>query len=120
MSRLLVVRAAMGAAGLAIMLVSGAARAQQTRIDPSALQSAGCFGQAACDVEGVQLSVSSGTLVSKVLNGATGFGVSGGASGPEIDIGETLNVDAGEARNVLEIQFLFLFNGPEFGDKAEK
>lgn len=121
MSRLSVVRAAVGAAGLAVMVLPGAASAQETtRIDASALQSAGCFGQAACEVEGVQLSVSSGTIVSKVLNDATGFGVSGGASGPEIDIGETLNFDAGEARNVLEIQFLFLFNGPEFGDKAER
>ena len=121
MSRLSALRAALGAAGVAIMLVPGAARAQQTTtIDASALQSAGCFGQAACEVEGVQLSVSSGSFVGKELNGATGFGVSGGASGAEIDIGETLTVDAGEARNVLEIQFLFLFNGPEYGDKAEK
>ena len=91
MSRLSVGSAALAAAGM--MVLSGVAGAQETtRIDPSALQSAGCFGQAACDVEGVQLSVSSGTIVSKVLNGATGFGVSGGASGPEIDLGETLTV----------------------------
>jgi hypothetical protein len=121
MSRLSVVRAALVAAGAGVMLVPGAAGAQQTTtIDASALQSASCFGQASCTVEGVDLSVNSGSLVSKTLNGATGFGVSGGASGPEIDIGEILTVDAGEARNVLAIQFLFLFNGPEFGDKAEK
>ena len=118
MSRLSVGSAALVAVGM--MVLSGTASAQQTtRIEASDLET-GCFGQASCEVEGVQLSVSSGTIAKKSLNGATGFGVSGGASGPEIDIGETLTVDAGEARNVLEIQFLFLFNGPEFGDKAER
>jgi hypothetical protein len=119
MSRLSVGSAALAAAGM--MVLSGVAGAQETtRIEASDLESVGCFGQADCDVEGVELSVSSGTIAEKSLNGATGFGASGGASGPEIDLGETLTVDAGEARNVLEIQFLFLFNGPEFGDKAER
>lgn len=119
MSRLSVGSAVLAAAGM--MVLSGAAGAQETtRIEASDLESVGCFGQAGCDVEGVALSASSGTIAKKSLNGATGFGVSGGASGPEIDLDETLTVDAGEARNVLEIQFLFLFNGPEFGDKAER
>jgi hypothetical protein len=120
MSRLSVARTALGAVCLAATLPSGAARAQEsTRIDAAALEAEGCFGQAACEAEGVQLSVSGGTIAKKTLNGATGFGVSGGASGPEIDIGETLFVDAGDPRGVRAIKFLFLFNGPEFGDKAE-
>ena len=119
MSRRSTVRAVFAAVG--VMVLSGTAGAQETtRIEASDLESGGCFGQPGCEVEDVELSVSSGTIAKKSLNGATGFGVSGGASGPEIDLGETLTVDAGEARNVLEIQFLFLFNGPEFGDKAEK
>ena len=68
----------------------------------------------------MQLSVSSGTIAIKVATGATGFGVSGGAAGSEIDIGETLSVDVGDVRNITEIKFLFLYNGPEFSDKAEK
>jgi len=121
MSRLSVVRAAVGAAGLAVMVLPGAASAQETtRIDAAALDAVGCFGQATCEVEGVQLSVSSGTIAKKVTTGATGFGVSGGAAGSEIDIGETLSVDVGDARNITEIRFLFLYNGPEFSDKAEK
>jgi hypothetical protein len=116
-----VARAALAAVCLASALLAGAVRAQEsTRIDAAALETAGCFGQAACEAEGVQLSVSGGTIVKKALNGATGFGVSGGASGPEIDIGETLYVDAGAPRGIRAIKFLFLFNGPEFGDKAEK
>ncbi len=121
MSRRYMVRAVLAAAGLAVMVLPGAANAQETtRIDASALDASGCFGQAACQVEGVQLSVSSGTIAKKVATGATGFGVSGGAAGSEIDIGETLSVDVGDARNITEIKFLFLYNGPEFGDKAEK
>ena len=66
------------------------------------------------------VSTTGGVLAKKVLNGATGFGVSGGASGSEIDIGETLRVDFGQPRTVIAIKVLFLFNGPEFDDKAEK
>src|SRR5687767_12298965 len=95
MSRRSTVRAVLAAVGM--MVLSGAAGAQETtRIEASDLESGGCFGQAGCDVEGVELSVSSGTIAKKSLNGATGFGVSGGASGPEIDLDETLTVDAGE------------------------
>ena len=121
MSRRFMVRAVLAAAGVAVMVLPGAASAQETtRIDASVLDASGCFGQAACEVEGVQLSVSGGTIARKVATGATGFGVSGGAAGSEIDIGETLSVDVGDARNITEIKFLFLYNGPEFGDKAEK
>jgi hypothetical protein len=121
MSRRYMVRAVLAAASLAVMVLPGAASAQETtRSDASALDASGCFGQPACEVEGVQLSVSSGTIARKVATGATGFGVSGGAAGSEIDIGETLSVDVGDARNITEIKFLFLYNGPEFSDKAEK
>jgi hypothetical protein len=114
-------RAALAVAAIIGTSLAGSAGAQETtRIDASGLDANGCFGQAACEVEGVQLSVGSGTLAKKSLNGATGFGASGGASGAEIDIGETLNVELDAVRNVLAIKFLFLFNGPEYGDKAEK
>ena len=71
-------------------------------------------GRSACAVQGVALSAipSSRVLTVKTLNGVSGFGVSGGASGNEIDIGETLRVEIGQARNVKSIKFLFLFNGP--------
>ena len=49
----------------------------------------------------------------------TGLGVSGGASGSEIDIGQSLRVGFPAPRTVTKIEVLFLFNGPEFNDKAE-
>ena len=118
MSRGLGVRAVLALVGLAAW--SAASSADTITIDPNSLQAAGCFGQTSCTVEGVGVSSVGGPLVQKSLNGATGFGVNGGASGAEIDIGEVLNVSFGEPRSVVAIKVLFLFNGPEYSDKAEK
>lgn len=121
MSRHVVVPAAVAAAGVMILSMAGSASAQEAeRVEAAALEANGCFGRAECEVGSVQLSVNSGTLAKKSLNDATGFGISGGAGGNEIDINEILHVEVDQARNVLAIKFLFLFNGPEFGDKAEK
>ncbi len=111
-------RAILAVAGLVAASAAGAA--STITIDPASLQAAGCFGLSTCSVEGVTVSSVGGTLVQKSSSGATGFGVNGGASGPEIDIGEALNVNFGEPRSVVAIKVLFLFNGPEFNDKAEK
>ncbi|MGH8242954.1 MAG: hypothetical protein ACRETY_06345 [Steroidobacteraceae bacterium] len=123
MSGRVVLPAAVAAAGLLVISLPRSADAQQAiTIDSSDLGN--CIGQPTCVVEGVELSASvgagGGTIATKTLLGATGFGVSGGGAGGEIAIDETLHVDAGAARNILEIKFLFLFNGPEFGDPAEK
>jgi len=118
MSRVSSVHAVLAAVGL---FGATAATATETlTIDAIALQAAGCFGLSACAVEGANLSTGGGTLAQKVQSGATGFGVNGGPSGPEIDIGETLNVTFTQPRSVVAIQVLFLYNGPEFSDKAEK
>ena len=118
MSRGFGVRVVLALVGLAAW--SAASSADTITIDPSSLQAAGCFGQTSCTVEDVGVSSVGGSLVQKSLNGATGFGVNGGASGAEIDIGEVLNVSFGEPRSVVAIKVLFLFNGPEYDDKAEK
>lgn len=115
--------AVLAAAGLAGMCIAGAAGATNTNtisIDPDALHAAGCFGLASCEIDGVQLSAVGGALARKSHNGRVGFGVNGGSAGAEIDIGEKLVVDFGQPRSVVAIKFLFLYNGPEFGDKAEK
>jgi len=117
------VHAVYAAAGLLGIFMAGSASAQQTiTIDVTALNANNCFGQVSCTVQGVALSAipSGRVLAAKTLLNASGFGVSGGASGNEIDIGETLRVGIGQARNVQSIKFLFLFNGPEFSDRAEK
>src|SRR6185295_12614770 len=123
MSRRSMVHAVYAAAGLLGIFMAGSASAQQTiTIDVTALNANNCFGQVSCTVQGVALSAipSGRVLAAKTLLNASGFGVSGGASGNEIDIGETLRVGIGQARNVQSIKFLFLFNGPEFNDRAEK
>lgn len=55
----------------------------------------------------------------KTTAGVTGVGVTGGASGNEIDIGESI-VGSSDTGFVLESTTLaFLFDGPEFGDVEE-
>lgn len=121
MSRPSMVHAVLAAAGLLGFSVAGDASAQEAlSIDVSALKAKGCFGQAVCALDGLEVSTSGGVLAKKDSNGATGFGVSGGPSGSEIDIGETLRVDIDQSRTILAIQILFLYNGPENDDRAEK
>jgi hypothetical protein len=119
MSRRSKVHAVLAVAAIFGSSLAGSASAQEAiTVDVSALEANGCFGQPACAVEEVALSTSSGNLAQKDRNGASGFGVSGG--GNEIGIGETLRVEVDHARNVVAIQFLFLYNGSEFGSGAEK
>ncbi len=121
MSRQTMVRAVLATVGLMGASVAGATGTPDPNsIDTAALQAAGCFGKSACVVNGASLSATGGVLAKKSGNGATGFGVSGGAAGAEIDIDEILHVDFGQPRSVVAIKVLFLYNGPEFGDKAEK
>lgn len=55
----------------------------------------------------------------KTTAGVTGVGVTGGASGNEIDVGESI-VGSSETGFVLESTTLaFLYDGPEFGDVEE-
>jgi hypothetical protein len=113
--------AALAWAGVLAAGASGAAFADEAlSIDADALESNGCFGAASCALDGASVTATGGVLRKKVSSGATGFGVSGGPSGDEIDIGQNLRVDYAQARSILAIKIVFLYNGPEFGDKAEK
>lgn len=118
MSRQFTVRALLAAAGL--MGASAAGATESITIDAAALDAAGCFGLATCVVDGASLRTYGGPLAKKSMNGVTGFGVAGRAAGAEIDIGELLRVDLTQPRSVIAIKVLFLYNGPEFGDKAER
>jgi hypothetical protein len=120
MSRRFKLHAVLAAAGLFGAFSAGATRTEGAiSIDVAALKAAGCFNQAACTVEGANVSAVGGTIAKKTLNGGAGFGVNGGPAGGEIDIGEALSIDYGGPRSVLAIKVLFLYNGPEFGDRAE-
>jgi hypothetical protein len=121
MSRRIALPAVLAAASLMAMVVAGSASAQEAiTLDVTTLDANGCFGQAACSVGDAALSTGSGTLAQQDRNGASGFGVSGNPAGDEIGIGETLRVEVENARQVAAIQFLFLYNGSEFGSSAEK
>ncbi len=121
MSRRSMVHAVLAAAGvLGVCAAVDAGTEDGFSIDVGVLDANGCFGQAACALDGAAVSTTGGVLAKKAHNGAAGFGVSGGPSGGEIDIGETLRVDFDQSRSIIAIKFLFLFNGPEHGDRAEK
>ncbi|HET8691306.1 MAG TPA: hypothetical protein VFM30_04190 [Steroidobacteraceae bacterium] len=89
-------------------------------IDAGALQGAGCLGLTTCVLDGATVTATGGTLAKKTDKGQSGFGVNGGASGEEIDLGQKVRVDYDRTRTIVAIKFVFLFNGPEYGDRAEK
>ena len=121
MLRRSMVHAVLATAGWLGLSVAGSADAQEAfSIDVNALKARGCFGQAVCALDGAGLSTAGGVLARMAHDGESGIGVSGGPSGSEIDIGETLRVDMDQSRAILAIKFLFLYNGPENRDRAEK
>ena len=110
-------------AGAALLAVSVGFDARATgalSIDAGALQGAGCLGLSTCALNGATVTTTGGTLSKKTDKGQTGFGVNGGASAEEIDLGQKLRVDYDRTRSILAIKIVFLFNGPEYGDRAEK
>lgn len=117
MSRRTMLHAAIAAAGL-LGVSASANAADALTIDSNALDD--CFGQSVCNLlPGAVITTTGGQLANKALGDDAGFGVSGGASGGEIDVGQNLRVDFNESRGIIGIQILFLFNGPEFSDRAE-
>jgi hypothetical protein len=93
--------------------------ASSITVDATSWRAGSCPGNGSCTASGATLTASGGNLEEKTLGSAIGLGVSGGPSGGEIDIGQTLNVSFPEPHAVTAIQILFLFNGPEFDDKDE-
>ena len=89
-------------------------------IDSDALNAGSCFGQTVCAISGATITATGGPIAKKVDKGQTGFGVGNGASGAEIDVGQNLRIDFDQERSILAIKVLFLYNGPEFSDRAEK
>ncbi|MGH8204671.1 MAG: hypothetical protein ACREST_08685 [Steroidobacteraceae bacterium] len=119
MSRRIVMHAAIAAAGLwGIAATAGAQEALS--IDAAALDAEDCFGQHACQLDGATLTTTGGALARKVASGTSGFGVSGGAAGPEIDPNQSIHVQFDQPRSIVAIKILYLYNGPEFADRAEK
>jgi len=106
-------------ASFAIVALSSSALRAQEAITIDTTTWGDCLGQTTCQIGGATLASSAGALVEKKTNGAVGIGIGGGPSGPEIDIGETLRITFAQPREVAALQVLFLYNGPEFDDRAE-
>ena len=61
----------------------------------------------------------SAALGTKTVNGVTAVGVTGGASGNEIDIGEQMTASFSSGLYVGNLQLAYLFDGPEYNDVHE-
>ncbi|MDZ7628565.1 MAG: PEP-CTERM sorting domain-containing protein [Parvularculaceae bacterium] len=77
-----------------------------------------CNGLSACSVPGATVTSSPGLLQTKTVAGQQGLGVAGKTNG-EIDHGEWLTVAFNENVLLDAFKVVFLYNGPEFGDKNE-
>ena len=99
----------------ASLALSGAAHAQS-------LLDAGTYasldGLAAATVNGVSFAAGGGNFGTKFLNGSGGLGVTGGNSGNEIDIGQSITMSFA-SRVISDFTLSLLYNGPEFGDFRE-
>ncbi len=102
---------------MAVTLVGGAlaaTNASATLITAADIADDGMAG-------GFTFTPSGGSLGLKTVAGVTGVGVTGGASGNEIDLGESVTMDLGGSafKAPKEIGLSLLFDGPEFGDVQE-
>jgi hypothetical protein len=78
-----------------------------------------CNGLSTCAVPGATVTGSPGKLQTKTVAGQQGLGVAGKTNG-EIDFGEWLTVTFDSKVYIDAFKLVFLFNGPEFGDKNEE
>jgi len=101
----------------AIALALGGVASSANATDINAANWGPCLGNTTCTVDGATLT-GSAAFDQKWNNGGPGLGVST-ATGGEIDIGEAVGVNLGAAMTVTTIQLLFLYNGPEYNDRAE-
>lgn len=99
----------------AALACAGAAQAQSL-LDSSTYAS--LVGSNAGTVNGVNFAASGGDFATKFDNGWGGLGVTGGGSGNEIDIGESITMSFA-AQVISDFSVALLFNGPEFNDYRE-
>ncbi|HET7569878.1 MAG TPA: PEP-CTERM sorting domain-containing protein [Gammaproteobacteria bacterium] len=60
-----------------------------------------------------------GALGLKTMGDVTGVGVTGGASGNEIDIGQSISATSSSGFTLGSVTLAFLFDGPEYNDYEE-
>lgn len=105
-----------GAAAFAAAIGAGAAASAATI---STADLVACNGLTMCSVPGATITGSPGKLQTKTVAGQQGLGVAGKTNG-EIDFGEWLTVTFDQNVYIDAFKLVFLFNGPEFGDKNEE
>jgi hypothetical protein len=96
----------------------GSAHADTSLLDSSLYGSIVAGGNNAT-VGGVTFTSASGNFVVKSQAGFSGLGVTGGNTGDEIDIRETVTLSWANALAIKSFAVGVLFNGPEYGDYAE-
>jgi hypothetical protein len=105
-------------AAAAALLAAGAAHADTSLLDSSMY--ATLSGTNGGVIGGVTFASAAGNFVTKTKAGISGLGVTGGRTGDEIDIGETVTMSWAQGMKITQFSVGVLYNGPEFGDWAEK
>lgn len=104
------------AAALTLAL-AGAAHADTSLLDASMYPT--LVGGSGATIGGVSFASAAGNFVQKSQGGISGLGVTGGRTGDEIDIGETITLSWAAGLKITSFSVGLLFNGPEYGDWAE-
>lgn len=104
------------AAALALA-AAGAAHADTSLLDSSMY--ATLSGTKGGVIGGVTFASAAGNFVTKTKGGISGLGVTGGRTGDEIDIGETVTLTWANGLKITTFSVGVLYNGREFGDWAE-
>jgi len=100
----------------AVALLCGGAAHASALLDGESYAS--LVGSNAGTVDGVSFSAGGGNFDTKFVNGWGGLGVTGGASGSEIDLGQSITMSFA-AQVIADFSVALLYNGPEFGDYRE-
>lgn len=106
-------------APLALALVAaGSAHADMSLLD-SGMYGAIVAGGNHATVGAVTFDSTPGNFVTKTKSGWSGLGITGGSTGDEIDIRETMTMSWANGQIIKSFAVAVLYNGSEFGDWAE-
>lgn len=103
----------------AVVAIASAASAQAQTVTAADLVAANAMGANQTVVHGIEFGTIGGSFASKTLEGVTAVGVSGGAGGAEIDVGQGMWAAFADFRNVASLSIAFLFDGPEHNEVNE-
>lgn len=105
-------------AAVAALVFAGSAHADISLLDSSMYPT--LVGTNGGVIGGVTFGTNNGkTFVQKTKSGISGLGVSGGRTGDEIDMDETVGMGWATGLTITSFSVGVLYNGPEFGDWAE-